>query len=194
MQRGFTLVETVVVLTLISIVSTIIFTFYTTSINQYFALQQDGMVFSDLAQQSQRVAMVLRGATDISAASADEMTLYAYFAPTDAYVSLVRYYLADSNTKLLADVTPLTANPPNGTLLTAQKKTYTIIDSYYKATGVPLFTYLDSAGAAYTLPIADLHTIKGIKVILVSPVKSPTVTGTDTFEVQVSLRNRKTNL
>lgn len=193
-QQGFTLVEIVIVIALIGTVTTILFTFYTTSLSQYLALQKDGIVFSDLAQQSQRIAMVMRGTTDITVANNDDITLYAYFSPTDAYVSEIRYYLGANNTKLYADVTPMSANPPIGTLLTAQKHTYTIIDDYYKAPGVPLFTYLDSGGGSYTLPISDLHTIKGIGIKLVSPVKSPSANGTDTFEVQVSLRNRKTNL
>ena len=61
-----------------------------------------------------RVATVLRGATDINSAASADITLYSYFYPTDTYVSLVHYYLQTSGkvTQLMADVTPLSANPP----------------------------------------------------------------------------------
>jgi hypothetical protein len=147
-----------------------------------------------VASQTQRVATVLRGLTDISTATPDELNIYAYFFPSDTYVSQVRYYKAQSNTKLLADVTPMTANPPIGSLLTDQKKTYTVIDNLYTAGAVNTFVYLDSTGAAMDQPITDLHTIKGIRVTLAVPSKAPSVNGSFSSSVQVTLRNRKTNL
>lgn len=193
-SRGFTLVEVLVVLLLVGIVGTTAFTFITTSFNQYLALQQDGMVFGDLAQSSQRLAQVLRGLTDITAANANGMTIYAYFYPNDAYVSLIVYYKNAAGTALYADVTPMTANPPNGTPITANKKTYTIIGSLFVNPAVSTFVYQDSAGTTLALPLSDLHTIKEITVNLAVPVKSPTSTGNDAMSLLVSLRNRKTNL
>lgn len=194
LNRGFTLVEVLVTMLLVGIISTTAFTFFNTSFNQYLALQQDGMVFGDLAQSSQRIAQVLRGLTNITAASADGMTIYAYFYPNDTYVSLINYYKNADGTALYADVTPMTANPPNGTPIAANKKTYTIIGSLYKNAAVSTFVYQDSAGTTLALPIADLHTIKEITVNLAVPVKSPTASGNDAVSLLVSLRNRKTNL
>lgn len=88
----------------------------------------------------------------------------------------------------------MSANPPNGTLQTAQKKTYTIIENFQTITGVKLFNYLDSAGTTMNIPVADLHTIKGIRINLAVPTKNPTENGNTTMSLQVSLRNRKTNL
>jgi hypothetical protein len=85
-------------------------------------------------------------------------------------------------------------NPPTGILLTAQKRTYTVIDDFFTQPSVDLFEYLDSAGNKFTLPITDLNTIKGIRVNLASSVKSPIANGNDAMTIQVSLRNRKTNL
>lgn len=191
--KGFTIPELVVVIVLIGIVGTAFFTFTNTSINQYLSLQQEGYVFNDLATQSQRVAKVLRGLTDITAATQNEISVYAYFSPQDTYVSLIRYYKNLSGTILYADVTPMTQNPPNGTLKTAELKTYTIMDNFYSAPGVNLFEYLDSAGAVIPQPIADLHTIKGIRVNLAVPTKTPSISN-DAMTLSVSLRNRKTNL
>lgn len=194
LEPGFTIVEVIITLLLVSVVTTTMITFSNTSISQYLGLQQDGLAFGDVAAQTQRVATVLRGLTDISTATTDELTIYAYFFPSDTYVSQVRYYKAQSNTKLLADVTPMTANPPIGTLLTDQIKTYTVIDNLYTAGAVNTFVYLDSTGAALTQPITDLHTIKGIRVTLAVPSKAPSVNGSFSSSLQVTLRNRKTNL
>ena len=179
---------------LIAIISTATYTFINTSTSQYLALQQDGIVFGDLAFQSQRIAQVVRGLTDISQASADEITMYAYFYPKDTYASLIRYYTDSTKTTLYADVTTMTANPPIGTPIASTKKTYTIISPFYAPTGISTFTYLDSFGATLPMPITDLHTIKEIKITLAVPVKAPVVKGTDSISLLVSLRNRKTNL
>ncbi len=193
-QSGFTIVEVIVTLLLVSIVTTTMITFSNTSISQYLGLQQDGVAFGEVAYQTQRVATVVRGLTDITNATADELTMYAYFFPSDSYVSEVRYYKNNNNTRLLADVTPMTANPPTGTLISANKKTYTVIDNLFITPSVTTFTYLDSTGAVLTQPISDLHTIKGIKVTLAVPSKAPNVNGSFTSSLQVTLRNRKTNL
>lgn len=193
-KRGFTIIELLLTIVIITILGTAFYTMFGTSINQFLGLQQDGMRFGDLALQSQRIAAILRGSTDITEATNDDITVYAYFSPNDDYVSLIRYYKTDANTKLLADVTPMTANPPIGTPITANKKTYNIMNPFYADPNVKTFVYLDSAGTTLPTPIADLHTIKGIQVNLAVPSDSPTVNGNQSISLQVSLRNRKTNL
>jgi hypothetical protein len=170
------------------------YSFFNTSLSQYYSLQMEGTALTALASQSQRIATVLRGATDITSVSADDVTCYSYFYPRDSYVSLIHYYKANGNTQLLADVTPLSANPPTGTLLTAQKKTYKIIEKFYQVPSVNTFEYQDSVGNTLGLPINDLTTVKGIKVNLAVPGSVISKTTNQSITVQVSLRNRKTNL
>lgn len=150
------------------------------------------MAYSELSQQSQRVSEVVRGLTDIVSTDANDMVFYAYFSPVDSYVSQVHYYLNANKTALLVDVTPMTANPPNGTLINGAKKTYTIISNFYQPSGGSLFNYYDSSGTALTLPISDQHTIQSVQVNIAAP-GSHTKTGQN-LNVTVSLRNRKTNL
>ncbi len=191
-QTGFTLAELTVVIVLVSIISISTFTFFNSAIKRYFPLHEEGLAFSELSYGSQRVAKVLRGLTDITQASADGITLYSYFAPQDTYVSLVQYY--KQNGSLKVDVTPMTANPPIGTPITANKKTYTVIQQLYNIPNTSTFVYFDANNAVMTMPIADLHTIKAIQVNLGVPLDNPSVGGSDTISLQVSLRNRKTNL
>ncbi len=194
-QSGFTIVELVVVIVLVGIIFTGIYAFFNTSFSQYMGLQQDSSTYNDLAYQSQRVATVVRTATEITSANQNDLTMYAYFWPNDAYVSKVRYYLGAGNTKLFADVTPMSANPPLGTPISAQLKTYTVIEKYTYQPTISLFEYLDSSGANLGLPITDLYTIKGVRINMAVPnrIVVPT-TVSSTISVQVTLRNRKTNL
>lgn len=193
-QSGFTIIEVIIALVLSGLVATLIFTFFGTTINQYFALQADGLSFGGLSAQSQRVAAVTRGLTEVADAKDDELTMYAYFSPRDSTISMVRYYKSTDGTKLLADVTPMTANLPSGTPITADKKTYTIIDPFYTPAGVKTFEYFDSGGTQITTPVTDKNTIQQIKITLASPSKAPTSSGYNLISVQVSLRNRKINL
>jgi prepilin-type N-terminal cleavage/methylation domain-containing protein len=193
-SQGFSLAEFVIGLSIIGILVVVAYPFFNTTLRQFFVLEQEGLMFSQLSMQSQRLAKVLRGATDITQATNTEVTVYAYFAPNDTYVSLIHYYKNAAGTKLLADITPMTANPPTGTLLTAQRRTATIIENFYSAAGVNTFEYLDAAGSTLAMPISDLHTIKGARVNLAVPITLPSQSGNDTITIQVSMRNRKTNL
>lgn len=193
-QGGFTIAELTVVITIAAIVSLIFLTFLNTTFRQYLGLQKDATAFSDLAQQSQRITNVVRGSTDIVSANANDITVYAYFFPNNAYVSLIKYYPDAQNNILYADVTPMTSNPPIGTPITANKKTYKIIPNYYRPAGVNLFEYLDSSGNNLAMPISDLHTIKGIRINLTAQGNGQQNNGVQTVSTQVSLRNRKTNL
>ena len=191
-QHGFTLVELLVVISLVSIIFVTFGSFFDNYLILYSKYQKDATNFTELANQSQRIADVLRGLTDITAESANSLTAYAYFSPVDTYVSQVHYYLNATNTGVLVDVTPMTANPPIGTLITANEKTYTIITNYFQASGVNLFNYYDPSGTLLTLPITDEHSIQSIQVNLAEP-GTHTKNG-QTLSITVGLRNRKTNL
>lgn len=195
LQQGFTIVELLVVITLVGILGTAAYPFLSNSFSQYFTLQEDGIKYGDLAIQSQRMAYVLRGATDITAATETELSLYAYFYPNSTYVSLIRYYRSPDNTKLLADVTPMTSNPPVGTPITASMQTFTVINNFYAVPSLDTFVYLDTTGNALTMPLDDLHTIKTIRVNLATPQpNSGNQVKYNSMTLEVSLRNRKTNL
>lgn len=191
-QGGYTLVELVVVMTLTLVLSVAFYSFFKTNLFTYLNLQKDASSFTGLAYQSQRLATVVRGATSIVSIADNDLVIYAYFYPSDVYVSIVHYYLNATSTILYADVTPMSANPPIGTPITASKKTYTIISNYKQIAGIKLFEYLDDTGTTMTLPIADLHTIKGITINLAVPTAIGG--GNESTTLQVNLRNRKNNL
>lgn len=191
-ETGFTLVELLVVISVVGVIAVSFATFFTDYVILYSKYQQDATNFTELASQSERISDVLRGATDIVSPGANDLTVYAYFSPADTYVSLTRYYLNATGDKILVDITPMTANPPIGTPINANKKTYTIINNYYQVSGGSLFNYYDASGTQLTLPISDEHSIIEIGVNLATP-GSQTKTGQN-LNITVSLRNRKTNL
>jgi len=162
------------------------------SFDQYLNLQQSGTQFGGMALESEKVGAVLRGVTGINSATATDLQIYGYFSPNDTYVSLIHYYI--SGTKLLCDVTHMTANPPIGTTIPSSKLTYTILSNYYPVNGVNLFNYLDDTGAVLPFPITDLNSINGITVTLSVPTNGPSGNSYSTLSTTVSLRNRKTNL
>ena len=192
-QEGFTLVELLVSIVLIAIIGTTFLVFFKSSIFNYLNLQKDATSFTQLDSQANRVSNVLRSATDIVSADANDLVVYAYFYPSDTYVSLLHYYVVSSGgvEQLKADLTPMSANPPIGAPLTAQERTFVVIDNLYLPSGTNMFDYLSSSGAVLGLPITDLQTIKGIRVNLAAQTASG---GNQAIDVQVSLRNRKTNL
>ena len=191
--QGFTIIELAISISVISVVTIIIYTIFNTSFLNYLGLQRNNIAFDTMNRNSQRIATVVRGLTDITLADANELTFYSYFSPNDNYVSLVHYYLDGSNPSLRADVTPLNANPPSGTPQSSRKQSFTVIEQFVAQT-TPTFEYLDSSGATLSQPIADLHTIKGIRINLAQKIDDPKQTETTTNSLTVSLRNRKTNL
>jgi prepilin-type N-terminal cleavage/methylation domain-containing protein len=191
-QKGFSLVELLVVISLVGILFASFGVFFSGYLKLYSSYQSDASNFSEIAQQSQRISKVLRGIVDITSVGSNDLTAYAYFSPGDTYTSEVRYYLSADNKKLLVDVTPMTSNPPIGTPITASKRTYTIINNFFKKPGVNLFDYYDITGTQLTIPVGNQHVISTINVNLYEPV-SHSPNGIQ-MSSSVSLRNRKVNL
>ncbi|MFZ1483785.1 MAG: hypothetical protein WAS36_02135 [Candidatus Saccharimonadales bacterium] len=193
MSKGFTTVELMVTIILVGILSTMFIVAFKSSIFNLLNLQTDATASLTLNSQVNRISTVLRGATDITSADNNELVLYSYFYPSDQYVSLLRYYTATTGGTLQvkADLTPMTANPPIGTPLTAQKRTFVIIDNYYQPGSTPLFQYLDIGGNTIATPVADLKMIKSVRVQLAAKGSSGS---NQKMTLEVSLRNRKTNL
>ena len=194
-QSGFTITELLIVIVITGLLISAIVGFFNGNINQYFKLQADGLAYSGITANSQRIARVLRGIKSFDVADANTITAYTYFAPQETYTSQIKYYISGNGKQLLADVTPMTADYPIGTLITGQKRSgIVIIDNYYQQPGKTLFSYKDSAGNDLTTPVTNLNSIKNVIINLaVKPYQSASSNVTST-QLTVSLRNRKTNL
>ncbi len=191
--KGFTTVELMITIILIGMLSTMFIVAFKSSIFNLLNLQTDATASLTLNSQVNRISTVLRGVTDISSADSNDLVLYSYFYPSDQYVSLLHYYTATSGgvLQVKADLTPMTANPPIGTPIVAQKRTFVIIDNYYQPSGTPLFQYLDIGGSTIATPVNDLKMIKSVRVQLAARGSNGS---NQKMTLEVSLRNRKTNL
>ena len=78
-QTGFTITELVMVTVVAGILVTAIVGFFNGNINQYFKLQADGLAYSEITQNSQRLARVVRGLKYIEVAEPDKIVGYYYF-------------------------------------------------------------------------------------------------------------------
>ena len=193
-QSGITITELLVVLIASSILLTTLYVFTSNSINDFMRLQAEGLAHNKLSENSTRITKVMRGINQIEVAEADTITAYSYFAPHDLYTSKIRYYLNANQDKLLAEVTPMTANYPIGTLLTNQTRTVTIIDGFKKVPNKDTFMYYDGELTQLTSPVTEKQTIKNITVqLFVKKYKSTNPDYVSTIS-SVNLRNRKSNL
>jgi prepilin-type N-terminal cleavage/methylation domain-containing protein len=193
-SRGVTLPELLVVMIASSVLIVTLFLFTSDTINSFMRLQAEGLAHSKLAEGSFRVSRVLRGVDYIETANTDSVTAYTYFAPQDLYTSRVSYYLNPAQDQLLADVVPMTADYPVGSLIPAQQKTVVIIDNFYKIAGSPTFKYYNANFNELTAPVSDLQAIKNISVNLHTKFYESNNQDYASSEVTVNLRNRKTNL
>ncbi|MFZ1324313.1 MAG: prepilin-type N-terminal cleavage/methylation domain-containing protein [Candidatus Saccharimonadales bacterium] len=193
-EQGFTLNELLVVILVSSILIITLFSFTSSTVNSFMRLQAEGLANSKLAEGSFRVARVLRGANHIETANEDTITAYAYFSPQDAYTSKIRYYLNGTQDKLMAEVIPMTADYPIGSLIVAQTKNVVIIEGFYKRSGYPTFVYYNSSYSAIASPVTDLQAIKNMTVNLYAKLYQSNNQVFTSSSVSVNLRNRKTNL
>lgn len=155
----------------------------------YYGLQSDSINSIQMTEEIERIASVLRGLTDIVSATPNNLSAYAYFSPNDTYVSLINYYVNAAGNEVLATVTPMTSNPPNGTPITSETQTYTIISNYYQPSGQGLFTYYDSSGNILSQPITEEQVISSIGINLSEPA-THNANGQQLSTI-VTLRNRR---
>lgn len=193
-KNGLTLTELIVVMAIMSGLLITVYAFTSSSISSFMQLQAESLARSKLADGSFRVTKVIRSINYIESADNDTITAYSYFAPNDQYTSKIRYYLNGSQDKLLAEVTPMTADYPVGTLLTTQTKEVTIVDNFVKIASEPTFKYYDSNLNQITSPVLDVNSVKNISVNLYVKRYKEVPSKYVSTEVMVNLRNRKSNL
>lgn len=195
-QAGFTITELIMVIFTVAILGTALVSFFNGNLNQFFKLQADGLAYSEITQNSQRLARVLRGLKYIEVAEPDKIVGYSYFAPSEQYTSKITYELVSNSTIMQATIVPMTADYPLGSLDTSKTRTVNVINSFYKKTGVNTFEYLDASGNMIPFPIDsnNINSIKSIRIKLNVKGYKTNSSNVISNELVVNLRNRKTNL
>lgn len=190
-EKGFTIAEMVIVISLVAIVSIIFANFFSDNFKAYLQLQQTTVKINTLNSSSQRIARVLRGMTTITNASDNTISGFAYFTPRDSTLSKVRYFFDAPSSTIKVGVTPASGSAPNYTYNPTSEKITSISEGVINTK--PIFVYLDSSGAS---PQFTSETYKDIKAIKIDLVSTPIPGKSVPLEISttVTLRNRKSNL
>lgn len=189
-QGGFTLLEVLIAMTIITMISVLIGKVTIDGFTRYQYLQYQANGSADLSNILNRVAKVIRGTTSIDTASTNTLTLYGYFVPQDVTVDKIRYFV--TGTALQVGVIKPVGAAPNYTYPSANEVVTTITTNLTTSPN-PIFTYYDDAGNQ----LANGFGIAQIKQIGIYLSYNPSPhylhinisTGT-----RVTLRNMKTNL
>lgn len=194
MQRAFTLIETVVVVGILSVVGlgllTMIAYFYRS--NAYVLEQVSAL---DSAQRGvERSFTALReasygedGSYPVASAATSSVVFYSDI-DGDTPVEKVRLYI--SGTTLYQGVTNASGNPPSYS--GQPESTYTLATWVKNATSTPAFRYFDSAGLELTGTV-DLVSVASVRTRLdvdLNPLRAPNIL---ILEESATLRNLRTH-
>jgi prepilin-type N-terminal cleavage/methylation domain-containing protein len=190
-SQGFTLLEVLVVCTLLGIVAIPLMMFTYKGIQSYAFLQAQSNTSTELGNLSERITKVLRGATAIINAGPNTLTVDGYFSPANAIPDQIEYYI--SGTDLDIAVTTPSGTAPNYTYLSPQNTTTYLTRVDLQMSGTPMFTYYDSSGNQ--LPSGfSLSQIYGIGIYVAANPSPGQVSVPISIKTFATLRNFKTNL
>jgi Tfp pilus assembly protein PilE len=189
-QAGFSMVELLIATIVVGFVGGALALFFSATVEDFFRIEETSISVNDKTRGMYRIAQVVRTGTTISEASANSLTIYAYFSPQDSVLSKVRYYYSSTTNILKADRIKAVGSAPNYTYPSNNTETYTIVKNL-KLTS-DLFGYKDANGNSGPF---DASTFKDIKTV---SINLNTVTDYQSFASQlkttIEIRSRKTNL
>lgn len=188
-QSGYSLVELIITMAIIGILVTSLVAVTIQSSQGYRYLQTQSNASVDLSNTLNRVAKVVRGATDVTEAGSNRLTIFAYFSPEDTVVKRITYFV--DGTDLKATVIPPSGSGPNYTYNPADGTTRTLAQNL--TNGGIVFSYFDETGAQ----LGGGFTPTQVKQIGITTIINPNpqlLRKPLTSQTVVTLRNKKTNL
>lgn len=185
-NKGFTITELIVVMSLIAIISGFVYIFFSQSIINFLRLQSANITVVDRTRALNRMMQVVRGITNISDAQANSLTATTYFSPTDTVPSRVTYSY-DASTKELTVKTILADGAsPNYTYNIANQKTSVVL--YGLQLQESLFAYYNRTGSIAVIDGSDYSSIASVNITINSVVEGNP--GPTELSTTVLLRNK----
>jgi type II secretory pathway pseudopilin PulG len=204
-ESGFTLIEAIVAMGIMSAIGLAIVTFQMTVVRDTKVIQSnlgsDQEVRKTLKLFTQEIRQAAPSASGSFAIEAAGTSSVVFFANIDksSDIERVRYFLATSTQgSSVHDVIRKGVTKPSGTVYNLGTETLTtLVRDVKNAPATPLFTYYNSGysgtSTALTIPV-DLPSVRLVRFeVIVDPNagRSPIPR---TYTTQVSLRNLKSNL
>lgn len=188
-KKGFTLIEMIVVIGLISLMTLLIASMLSQSVKNYRIKRQSVDLEEKSAHVLREFEQTTRAATKILTANTSELSFYRFANLTDVSPVKVRYFM--SGTQFEIGVTQPFGTPPNVAYPSANEAVTLIIPNV--TNGSSLFEYFDGNNVKI-INLSDLSIIKmiGLTISLdMNTAKTPVPVVSST---KVNLRNMKNNL
>ncbi len=195
--RGFTLIETIVVIAVTAIASLMIFAGINTlyedhriSLEQASAIQSARRAIEDIAETLRRTTQASDGSYPIAVMDPYAITFYAD-EEGDGLVERVRYTL--SGEELVRGITEPTGTPLSYDPVANEVVATTTTDVRNIPLATPLFRYYDSAGAEVT-NMGNVDEVRFVEVEVIININPATLPTDFTLYSSAALRNLKDNL
>jgi len=189
-EGGFTLLEVLMAAALTGLIAIPLAFFTIKGLSGYQFLQSESNTSIDLDTLSEQMAQVIRGTTSVVTASANSLTVYAYFDPDNTVVDEVNYYV--SGTNLDVAVTPASGTAPSYTFPVANQVIYTLYSNLVMGSN-PMFTYYDDGNNLLASGFTTSQ-VNQIGIYVSANPQASYETVPIKVTTRVTLRNFKTNL
>ncbi|HUD20587.1 MAG TPA: type II secretion system protein [Candidatus Saccharimonadales bacterium] len=189
---GFTLIEIIVTMALMSIIGGVAVGTIITSMRNNQKVEAQSLVHRDLSNALDKFDRVIRSTTVILEATQTTLKIRGYPTAADTVPSQI-YFFITAGGALHYTIIPPTGTAPNYTYNQNNAKEYTLMAKVTNSNAAPLFGYFNSSNQLLTYPVT-LASIQAVQVsiqaldganLLTTPIVASTI---------IDMRNFKTNL
>lgn len=201
--RGFTLIEAIVAIGIVSVIALGMVIFQIT-VMRTTATVQSGLLsqqqirktFAQFTKEVRSAVQAPTGAPAIFQAGTSSLIFYAN-VDADVDVERIQYYLGTTSPSASTTLYKRIINPVAGVYSNTNSLVSIMVDKIKVSTSTPIFYYYDSNYTGTTSALTQPVTITAVRTVKLSLPVDPNAARSPVFQVyttQVSLRNLKDNL
>lgn len=187
--KGFSLIELIIVIGLVSFMTLLLSSFITQSMKSYHTKRQSVDEEEKAAHVMREFELTTRAATKILVANENEYKFLRYMDLTSPEPIQVRYFAENGQFKI--GYTNPSGTAPNITYPSENETIELVVTDVVNPT--PIFSYFSSGNAALSFPI-DIAQIRMVELEICLDENMASPPGPVTQRTMVSLRNMKDNL